>query len=64
MMEQPDSCECHGHAVFVAALDDQIISYRSARLCDIADAAFVSPLNVVGKGEEGIGPQGYTGHLR
>ena len=55
MMEQTDSCKCHRHVVLVAALDDSVVKNRSARLCDVLDAALVCALDVVTEREEGIG---------
>lgn len=55
VMEQTDSCKCHRHVVLVAALDDSVVTNRSARLCDVLDAALVCALDVVAEREEGIG---------
>ena len=41
--------------VLVAALDDSVVTNRSARLCDVLDAALVCALDVVAEREEGIG---------
>ena len=54
VMEQPDSGEAHHDAVFIAGLDDIVVTDGSARLCDVADAAAVSTLYIVTKGEECI----------
>ena len=62
-MEQTDSRKCHRHVVLVAALDNSIVTNRSARLCDVLDAALVCALNVVAEREEGIGTYGYALHL-
>ena len=60
MMEKPHVRKRHGHAVFIAALDDRVITDGSAGLCDILHAALVSAFNVVAEGEEGIGTQGHV----
>ena len=56
-MEQTDSCKCHRHVVLVAALDDSVITNRSARLCDVLDAALVCALDVVAEREEASEPK-------
>ena len=60
MMEQPHSCECHCDAEIVAALDDQVVPDRAARLSDVADAACCRSLNVVEEREESIGSAAYA----
>ena len=59
MMEQPESRHGHGNVVFIAGLDDIIITDRTAGLGNIIHTAAVRPLNVIAKGEEGIAAQGY-----
>lgn len=62
MMEQTDSRKCHYNAIFIANLDYIVITNRSARLCDVLNAALVRTLNVVAKWEECIRTNGYTLH--
>ena len=54
VMEQSDSGKCHCHTVFVTSCDYILISYRSARLCNIFHTALMSPLNVIAEREERI----------
>ena len=56
-MEKTDAREYHCHSVLIAALDDKVISDRTARLSDILNAALVRTLNVVREREERIGTQ-------
>ena len=63
MMEQSDSCKCHDHLIFITALYYQVVPDRSSGLGDITDAAFVSPFDVVGKGEECVGTKRDILHL-
>ena len=58
MVEQAHTSEGHDDAVFVALLDDQIIPDGATGLGNIGNAGGIGPLDVVGKGEEGIGAQG------
>lgn len=62
-MEQTDSSEAHDHIVFVTALDNKVISDRTAWLCDVADTGFSSPLHIVGEWEERVGTAGNASHL-
>ena len=54
MMEKSHSRERHCHTVFVAAIDNDIITYRAARLRNIAYTALFRAFNVIIKREEGI----------
>ena len=54
MVEQSDAGEGHYHMVFVAAVDDSIVTDGAAGLCDVFYAALVSSLDIVGEGEEGV----------
>ena len=56
-MEQTDTCEGHSHAVLVTALNDCIISDRSARLGDVLDTALLRALDIVGEREESVGAE-------
>ena len=56
-MEQTDTCEGHSHAVLIAALDDSVVSDRSARLGDVLDAALLCALDVIGEREESVGSE-------
>ena len=55
MMEQTDSGKCHCHIVFVAGLDNVIVTDGTARLCNICNAASMCALDVISKWEERIG---------
>ena len=57
MMEQTDTCEGHSHAVLVTALNDCIVSDRSARLGDVLDTALLRALDIVGEREESVGAE-------
>ena len=54
MMEQADTCECHCDAILVASVNDIVVTYRTASLCDILYAALVSTLDVVAEREESV----------
>ena len=58
MVEQSHSCERHGHAVLVAAVDNHVVADRSAGLCDVGNAALLRTLDVIVEGEERIGAKG------
>ena len=62
MMEQPDPGKRHGHAVLIAGFNHLVIPYGAAWLGDILYAAFMCPLDIVPKGEEGIGTQSHILH--
>ena len=55
MVEQTYAGEGHGDAVFVACLDDVVITYGTAGLSNVLHATLVGSLHVVAKGEESIG---------
>ena len=61
MMEQALPCKGHSHSILVAGIDHVVVADRTARLGDIRHAAFAGPLNIVPKGEEGVGAQGNAG---
>ena len=54
VMEQPYSGETHHDAVFVAGVDNIVVTDRAAGLRDEVDAALVGALNIVAEGEEGV----------
>ena len=58
MMEQAHTGEAHHHVVFVAGVNHVIVPDGAAGLGHILHAAAVGALDVVAKGEEGIGAQG------
>ena len=60
MMEMSHSGKAHRNAVFVAALDDEIVADRSAGLCDVGNARLLRALDVIAKGEEGIRAKCYA----
>ena len=55
VMEQSDSCKAHHHAVLIAGLDYIIVTYGTARLRHIFDAALMRTLDVVAEWEERVG---------
>ena len=63
MMEQPESCEAHGYAVLVAALDHIVITDGAAGLGDVMYAAAVSSLDIVAEGEERVRTETHAGQL-
>ena len=60
VVEQTHTRKGHGHAVFVAAIDNNVIANRAAGLCNILDAATLCSLDVVVKREEGVRTQSNT----
>ena len=63
MMKQPDPRKRHNHMILVAGLNHMVVPDRAAGLGNILYAAFVGPLDIVPKGEEGVGAQGHVIHL-
>ena len=61
MVEQTNPCKCHHHAILIAGLNHLVVPDRASWLCYIFYAAFVCSVNIVAKGEECIGTQGYAG---
>ena len=55
MVEESHAGERHSDTAFVALVDNEVVSYRSTRLSDIANTRSVSALDVVRKREECIG---------
>ena len=60
MVEKTHSCECHNHTVFVSALDNEIVTDRSAGLCDVLNTALLCALDVIAEGEECIRAECYA----
>ena len=54
VMEQADVGHRHCDAVFVAGLDDVVVTDGAAALRDVGDAALMRALDVVAEREEGI----------
>lgn len=54
MMEQADTSESHGDAIFVAGGDDMVVTYASSCLSNISDTALMGTFDVVAKREEGV----------
>ena len=63
MMEKPDPGEGHDHVVLIAGLYHMIVTDGAAGLCDIEDTASSCTLDIVTKGEEGIGAEAYAAIL-
>ena len=63
VVEQSHVSEGHGHIVFVAGLDDIVVTDAAAGLCDVLHATLVGALDVVAEGEESVGAQTYVGVL-
>ena len=55
MMEQPYSGKCHSNFVFIADSYNLTVSHRASGLSNISDSAFISPFDIISKGEKGIG---------
>ena len=55
MVEKTHSGECHYHVIFVAAIDNCIVTDGAAGFCDIFYTAAFCSFNVVAEGEECIG---------
>ncbi len=62
-MEQPDAAERHGDAVLIAGVNDLLVADRAAGLDNGGHAGAAGTLDVVAKGEEGIGAQADTGNM-
>ena len=61
VMEQSHAGEGHDHVVLIALGNNQVIADRAAGLGNIGNTGGLCPLDGVGKGEEGIAAQRYTG---
>ena len=57
MVEKTHSGECHYHVIFVAAIDNCIVTDGAAGFCDIFYTAAFCSFNVVTEGEECIGTE-------
>ena len=42
MVEQADTCKCHGNSIFVTSIDNVIIAYGTSGLCNVLHSAFMS----------------------
>ena len=62
-MEQPDAAERHGNAVLIAGVNNLLVADRAAGLDNGGHAGTAGTLDVVAKGEEGIGTQADTGNV-
>ena len=60
MSKMSKSCKYHADSVFVAAVDGFLVAHRATRLHDGSYARFMSQLDTVLEGEEGIGGQNGT----
>lgn len=54
VVEQTNTGKCHGNSVFIAGFNNIVIPHRTARLCNVLNAALMSPLNIISEGEESI----------
>ena len=50
MVEESDSGESHGDAIFVAGSNHMVVTHTAAGLCDELDTAAVSAFDVVASG--------------
>ena len=62
-MEQPQAAEGHGDAVLVTGINDLLVTDGTAGLHDGGHAGATGTLDVVAKGEEGVGAQAHAGDL-
>ena len=63
MVEQTESVTAHNHSVFVACLQNQVVSGGSARLYNVFGTAGLRPVDVIRKREERIRRQSHAVHL-
>ena len=63
VVEQPDPCKGHDDIIFVACIDNIIISNGASRLGDVCYPAPVGSLDIVTEREERIGAEGHARHL-
>ena len=54
MVEKSDSCEAHCDSILIACIDYIIIPYRTTRLCNIFNTAFMCSFYIITKWEESI----------
>ena len=57
MVEERHSGECHYHVIFVAAIDNCVVTDGAAGFCDIFYTAAFCSFNVVAEGEECVGTE-------
>ena len=60
MMEQTDTRERHGNAIFIASFNHMVIAYRTTRLGNVIYSTLMGTLNIVSKREECIRTQRNT----
>lgn len=60
MMEQTDTRERHGNAIFIASFNHMVIAYRTTRLDNVIYSTLMGTLNIVSKREECIRTQRNT----
>ena len=61
VMEQADSGECHGNAIFVTGCNNMIVTNRTAWLGDVFHSALMSTFHIISKWEECIGTKRNVG---
>ena len=54
MVEQTDTGEGHGDAVFIAGHNDMIVADRATSLGDELHTTLMGTLDIIAEGEEGI----------
>ena len=63
MVEQSDTCEGHGYAIFVAGFYHVVVPDRTACLGDICYTRLMGAFDVVAEREECVTSQAYTSVL-
>src|SRR5574344_786071 len=59
MMEQTNASKCHCYAVFVACVNNIVVTYGTTCLCDKFHTALVCSLYIVAEWEESVTTQCY-----
>ena len=54
VVEESNMCKGHGDTIFVACVDNMVVTDATACMCYVFYTALMSTLDVVAKGEEGI----------
>ena len=62
MVEQTHSRECHRNIVFIAALNNDIVTNGTAGFRDVRNAALLCTFDVIGEREERVGTERNTGN--
>lgn len=62
MVEQADTCKCHGNSIFVTSIDNVIIAYGTSGLCNVLPPAFMCAFYVVAKWKKSVRPQWNSFH--